>query len=758
MPQWIHDRAAHIRAKNPEMEESTSWALATQQAHKLGKTPKGYGTPEGRKAAKAKYALPRKEYKKTAAPKVPEEGQKTPTMPRGVGAVGGVLGGSALSFGSKVLGQRAESAFFDALEKERAAAGAQELFTKVRASAKVPVVDMPGSLHASFFSGTSFPLREMIQKVVPDPAQQQTIFDGLAENPALAMQDAIAGAGHPLRKPAVAIGEYARTPGVVAHELGHSAIHHNRIGRLIQNTPTALLAKARGPLGGALGAYFGATSKNSEGGADAGKALRNAALGAGALTLPQLAYEGSASLLALRKLKRLGATAQQLRAARRTLLPAFGTYAGDTLSGMGAGLQGAGLGLLANRPKEKTAGLGAIKPIKPLTATNTPFLPKGVAGTKMDPRRRFQESSSVGYQKPFDQKTDGIQLQTFKPLSMAKVGFQTSMYSGPLSWGHFITRSNRGMPHSPGGIKVSGPPPPPDRKSEKKEAAVTVADLGRFAGTAGALGALSGARKEYSGKGALGGGAGAAAGALTGGLGAALLTRRLPARAAYPLMLGTAAGGALLGARQGAKWGDAAEGKTAELWKAAAFSFSALGAWQEKQAAVISPKSQLTSAQSKFTAPKTTTPPGPSIAQISKPRGFGTPLAGATKTAAEKEAALRELLRVGLKDVPNTPRLLMRHRDFGERLALATRVGDAYDAKVSVPFQKLMDSGLAHLPEGRVKETARPLLQMMARDPLGHSVSRLSPVPGTSLLYEGGKRLLERAANKIDPLPFDTFR
>lgn len=58
MPKWIHDRAAHIKAKNPSMPESESWAIATQQAHSLGKSPKGYGTSEGRAVAKDKYTTP----------------------------------------------------------------------------------------------------------------------------------------------------------------------------------------------------------------------------------------------------------------------------------------------------------------------------------------------------------------------------------------------------------------------------------------------------------------------------------------------------------------------------------------------------------------------------------------------------------------------------------------------------------------------------------------------------------------------------
>ena len=67
MPQWIHDRARHIQAKNPEMNESAAFAIATQQAHATGKSPKGYGTSAGREEAKEKYTTPGDD-KKTADP------------------------------------------------------------------------------------------------------------------------------------------------------------------------------------------------------------------------------------------------------------------------------------------------------------------------------------------------------------------------------------------------------------------------------------------------------------------------------------------------------------------------------------------------------------------------------------------------------------------------------------------------------------------------------------------------------------------
>lgn len=65
MPQWIHSRAEHILAKNPSMSKSMAFAVATQQAHSLGKSPKGYGTAEGRSEAKAKFNTPKDDEKRS---------------------------------------------------------------------------------------------------------------------------------------------------------------------------------------------------------------------------------------------------------------------------------------------------------------------------------------------------------------------------------------------------------------------------------------------------------------------------------------------------------------------------------------------------------------------------------------------------------------------------------------------------------------------------------------------------------------------
>jgi len=62
----------------PEKAKQVAFAVATQQAHRLGKSPKTFrskvtgkkerfGTPEAKREAKQKFDKPLKEYKKTAS-------------------------------------------------------------------------------------------------------------------------------------------------------------------------------------------------------------------------------------------------------------------------------------------------------------------------------------------------------------------------------------------------------------------------------------------------------------------------------------------------------------------------------------------------------------------------------------------------------------------------------------------------------------------------------------------------------------------
>jgi mannose-6-phosphate isomerase-like protein (cupin superfamily) len=64
---WIHDRAHRIMEKNPDADKGMAYAIATQQGHKVGKSPKGFRTKEGVREAKHKFSGPKKEYQKTAS-------------------------------------------------------------------------------------------------------------------------------------------------------------------------------------------------------------------------------------------------------------------------------------------------------------------------------------------------------------------------------------------------------------------------------------------------------------------------------------------------------------------------------------------------------------------------------------------------------------------------------------------------------------------------------------------------------------------
>lgn len=66
---WIHDRAHRIMEESPGTPKSMAYAVATQQGHKVGKSPKGFRTSQGVREAKSKFRLPKKEYQKTAGAK-----------------------------------------------------------------------------------------------------------------------------------------------------------------------------------------------------------------------------------------------------------------------------------------------------------------------------------------------------------------------------------------------------------------------------------------------------------------------------------------------------------------------------------------------------------------------------------------------------------------------------------------------------------------------------------------------------------------
>lgn len=115
----------------------------------------------------------------------------------------------------------------------------------------------------------------------------------------------------------------------------------------------------------------------------------------------------------------------------------------------------------------------------------------------------------------------------------------------------------------------------------------------------------------------------------------------------------------------------------------------------------------------------------------------------------EKSAVLREAVRFGLKDVPRTPRLLMKGRGLLERATAAERMARKYEGAVSEPIKRKLSPVAQKLPEEvRVPLTTKTVkpraaaekgVDVVAADPLGNVASNLVPFPGAFAAYHGAK-------------------
>ena len=118
-------------------------------------------------------------------------------------------------------------------------------------------------------------------------------------------------------------------PAILAHELGHSELDRETLGRILQSKPMRLAT--------VLGAAIGGRLATSHGGATIGAAI------AATSALPILAYEGMASSRAIDRLRRAGATEQEVGDAKKRLLKAWGTYATIPVAAAGDALTFAGM-------------------------------------------------------------------------------------------------------------------------------------------------------------------------------------------------------------------------------------------------------------------------------------------------------------------------------------------------------------------------------------------------------------------------------
>lgn len=202
-------------------------------------------------------------------------------------------------------------------------------------------------------------LQESISKYVPTPESAAVAEKLTAEAPTgvrvevLPHASSLSSSFNPRIK-TVSVAKDA-APEFLAHELGHAKINDSRFGRAVQS-PATMLAGATSPLVGSLSGGLTATSDN--------KWVRRAGVAAPLLTsLPQLGYEGAASVIALRDMKRHGASPAMMSAAKRSLGNAFGTYAAQ--AGLGVGTAAATQGIrrsmhLTDRDKWRDEGRGKV--------------------------------------------------------------------------------------------------------------------------------------------------------------------------------------------------------------------------------------------------------------------------------------------------------------------------------------------------------------------------------------------------------------
>ena len=124
-----------------------------------------------------------------------------------------------------------------------------------------------------------------------------------------------------------------------------------------------------------------------------------------------------------------------------------------------------------------------------------------------------------------------------------------------------------------------------------------------------------------------------------------------------------------------------------------------------------------------------------------------------SKSAEVKTALLEELVRVGLKDIPGTPRLLMKERGIAERAAIGKGVAGAYDKTFSQPVRSVADKHLLSKLTGKKQDFARKAVNLFADDPVGTTLANAIPIPGADPAYRalkaGGTKLL----NRLDPVP-----
>lgn len=113
-----------------------------------------------------------------------------------------------------------------------------------------------------------------------------------------------------------------------------------------------------------------------------------------------------------------------------------------------------------------------------------------------------------------------------------------------------------------------------------------------------------------------------------------------------------------------------------------------------------------------------------------------------------KEALLKEVVALGLKDIPGTPRLIMKHRGAAQRAAAGLAAEAGWKKHLTDPIMRVAEKGLQRVPAGKAQDVARKVTQTIADDPLGGTITAVAP---GGVVVPFLKKGLRKGIQLIDP-------
>lgn len=240
---------------------------------------------------------------------------------------------------------------------------------------------------------------------------------------------------------------------MLAHEIGHGNYGKTRVGRVLQSAPSIILSNVVHGTAGLAGLGAGLVN-------DPTTDAATATVGAGAVGA-QLVNEAAASRDAMKQLKAVGSSPEDLAKSRKLLLKAYGTYLSRALATVGSGASLYALGrVLSPNTRKREEKVKEGMSFKPGGWTaQAGFTPAGMK----TPTQRLKKSMKVGKfdsskgLKPLEVKISSAFLSMLSTEDETKEAFATSRFSGPLNPERLKHRSGA-PPFTAPPLKMAGPP------------------------------------------------------------------------------------------------------------------------------------------------------------------------------------------------------------------------------------------------------------------------------------------------------------